>query len=189
MAAGNTTTQSLADSIETMIAEARIVREQAQVVTSSVDRHTLKNNTGTTWNEISLSALTAQAVTENTELDNPQQLADTLFSVEPVVSGIQTLITERTTLRISRKSVARTGVLAQNAIERKKEEDGLTVIAASANDFGAAGAALVTADIRGARYFVSSNTTEPAPPGQYVGIFHGFQIQDVETDILAPTGI
>lgn len=187
MAAGNTTTQSLADSLPTVIASARIVREQAQVMTSSVDRVTLTRGTGTGWNEVSLEQLTAQAVTENTELDNPQQLEDTLFTVTPTVVGIQTLITDRVALRISRNAFARTGRLAQNAIERKKDEDGLTAIDGATTQLGAAGAALTSGDIRAARYRISSNATEPAPPSQqYFGVFHGFQIRDWEEEILSP---
>jgi len=171
-----------------MIAEARIVREQAQVMTSSVDRVTLARNTGTVWNEISLEQLSAQAVTENTELDNPQQLEDTLFSVEPTVIGIQTLITDRVGIRISSKAFARTGRLAQNAIERKKDEDGLTAIDGFTTQLGAAGSALTSGHIRAARYRISSNQTEPAPPeNQYFGVFHGFQIKDWEDEILNPT--
>ena len=63
MASGRTTTDSLADSLPTAIAQARLVREKAGVMTSIVDKVTLAANTGTGWNEISLAALTAQAVT------------------------------------------------------------------------------------------------------------------------------
>ena len=85
MAVGNTVTDSLADSIPTMIASARIVREFAGVMPNLVDRQRLDENTGTVWNEVSMAKLSAQAVTENTELDNPQQMEDTLFSITPTV--------------------------------------------------------------------------------------------------------
>ena len=62
MASGNTITDSLEDSRETIIAAARIVREQKGVMPTLVDRETLARNTGTTWNEISLAQLTAQNV-------------------------------------------------------------------------------------------------------------------------------
>ena len=77
MAVGNTITDSLADSIPTMIASARIVREFAGVMPNLVDRQRLDENTGTVWNEVSMAKLSAQAVTESTELDNPQQMSDT----------------------------------------------------------------------------------------------------------------
>ena len=123
MAVGNTITDSLADSIPTMIASARIVREFAGVMPNLVDRQRLDENTGTVWNEVSMAKLSAQAVTENTELDNPQQMEDTLFSITPTVIGVHTVITDRVALRISANAYAQTGSLAQNAIERKKDQD------------------------------------------------------------------
>ncbi len=187
MAVGNTITQSLDDSIPTLIAEARIVREQAAVMTSSVDRVTLKRNTGTAWNEVALDALTAQAVTESTELDNPQQLSDTLFTVTPTVIGLQTLITNRVALRISANAFARTGVLAQNGIERKKDEDGLLILSGATTVLGTTNTALAVGEIRAGRYQISSNLTERAAPNSsYTAILHGFQIVDIETEILDP---
>ena len=46
MAAGDTTTQSLADSLPTVIAAARQVREQEGVVPNLVDKVTLGEGTG-----------------------------------------------------------------------------------------------------------------------------------------------
>lgn len=190
MPAGLTTTQSLDGSLPTLIMEARIIREQAAVMTSVVDRKTLGKGVGTKWNEVSLSQLTAQAVTENTELDNPQQLQDTLFTIEPTVIGLQTLITDRVADRITKNAYARTGKLAQNAIERKKDQDGLTILSGATTVLGTANTALAVGEIRAARYQISSNLTETAPDsGPYCAVLHGFQIVDIETEILdAPTG-
>ena len=98
MAVGNTITDSFADSIPTMIASARIVREFAGVMPHLVDRQRLDENTGTVGTEVSMAKLSAQAVTENTELDSPQQMEDTLFSITPTVIGVHTVITDRVAL-------------------------------------------------------------------------------------------
>lgn len=186
MASGPTVTDSLRDSIPTIVASARIVREFVGVMTRLVDRQTLTPNTGTIWNEISLAQLTAQAITETTELDNPQQLSDTLFTVTPTVIGLQTLITDRVGRRLSKKSIAKFGTLGQSAIERKKDEDGLTAIDGATDQFGSAGSSLVTGHIRAAHYQISSNATERGLP-PYHGVFHGFQIKDIEDEILQPS--
>jgi len=181
MASGNTITDSLADSIPTMIASARIVREFAGVMPNLVDRQRLDSNTGTTWNEVSMAKLTAQAITENTELDNPQQMEDTLFSVTPTVIGVHTIITDRVALRISANAYAQTGSLAQNAIERKKDQDGIIAIDGASNTLGTGGNALDTSDISSAAYQISSNTTEPAPADSPIhAVFHGFQLADID---------
>lgn len=85
MASGNTITASLNDSLPTVIASARIIREMVGVMPQLVDKVTLGEGIGLSWNEVSLSALTAVAVTETTTLDNPQQISDTLFTVTPTV--------------------------------------------------------------------------------------------------------
>ena len=186
MAIGNTITDSLADSIPTMIASARIVREFAGVMPNLVDRQRLDENTGTVWNEVAMSKLSAQAVSENTELDNPQQMEDTLMSITPTVIGVHTVITDRVALRISANAYAQTGSLAQNAIERKKDQDGLTAIDGATTALGAAGNALDSGEIAAAAYRITSNTTEPAPAGSPINaVFHGFQLKDIDDELIA----
>ena len=186
MAVGNTITDSLADSIPTMIASARIVREFAGVMPNLVDRQRLDENTGTVWNEVSMSKLSAQAVTESTELDNPQQMEDTLFSITPTVIGVHTVITDRVALRISANAYAQTGSLAQNAIERKKDEDGLTAIDGATTQLGAAGNGLDSGEIAAAAYRITSNTTEPAPANAPINaVHHGFCLKDIDDELIA----
>ena len=185
MAVGNTITDSLADSIPTMIASARIVREFAGVMPNLVDRQRLDENTGTIWNEVSMSKLSAQAVTENTELDNPQQMEDTLFSVTPTVIGVHTVITDRVALRISANAYAQTGSLAQNAIERKKDQDGITAVDGATTPLGGANA-LDSGEIAAAAYRITSNTTEPAPANAPINaIHHGFALKDIDDELIA----
>jgi len=187
MAVGNTITDSLADSIPTMIAAARIVREFAGVMPNLVDRQRLDENTGTVWNEVSMAKLSAQAVTESTELDNPQQMSDTLLSITPTVIGVHTVITDRVAMRISSNAYAQTGSLAQNAIERKKDIDGLTAIDGASSTMGDGTAALDTSDITSATYRITSNTTEPAPATAPISaVFHGFHLADIDTQLTTP---
>ncbi len=186
MAVGNTITDSLADSIPTMIASARIVREFAGVMPNLVDRQRLDENTGTVWNEVSMAKLSAQAVTENTELDNPQQMEDTLFSITPTVIGVHTVITDRVALRISANAYAQTGSLAQNAIERKKDQDGLTAIDGASVELGAAGNGLDSGEIAAAAYRITSNTTEPAPANAPINaVHHGFSLKDIDDELIS----
>ena len=189
MAVGNTITDSLADSIPTMIAAARIVREFVGVMPNLVDRQRLSENTGTVWNEVSMAKMSAQAITESTELDNPQQMSDTLLSITPTVIGVHTVLTDRVAMRISANAFAQTGSLAQNAIERKKDEDGLTAIDGAATEMGAEGAALDTSLIAHAVYRITSNTNEPAPASSPISaVFHGFQLADID-DQLTSAGV
>ena len=132
-----------------------------------------------------MAKLSAQAVTENTELDNPQQMEDTLFSITPTVIGVHTVITDRVALRISANAYAQTGSLAQNAIERKKDQDGITAIDGATTALGGANA-LDSGEIAAAAYRITSNTTEPAPANAPINaIHHGFALKDIDDELIA----
>lgn len=185
---GMTTTSALTDSLPKVISSARIVREFEGVMPQLVERHKLGEGIGLDWHEVSFAQLTAQAVSETTELDNPQQISDTDLSITPVVIGIQTRITDRVAARISKNAYAKIGGLAQNAIQRKKDEDGLTVLDSGATTASpGAGNALTSGNIAAAKYNISSNTTEPGNP-PYRCVLHGFQIKDIFDELVAGVG-
>ena len=74
MAAGDTITQSLADSLDTVVASARQIREYEGVMPNLVDKVTLSEGTGTSWREISMAALSAQNITETTTLEQDESI-------------------------------------------------------------------------------------------------------------------
>jgi len=185
---GWTTTSALADSLDDVRSSARIVREFEGVMPQLVDKVTLGEGIGTAWQEIKYDQLVAQAVTETTELDNPQQMVDSLISITPTVVGIETFITDRVQARISRIGFSKIGSLGQNAIQRKKDEDGLILFAsASTTTSPGAGVTLTSGYVAAASYNVTSNTTEPGhKPIRFVA--HGFQIKDLYDELVAGVG-
>lgn len=187
MAVGNTTTGSLADSLPTVIASARLVREQEGVMPQLVDKVTLGEGVGLSWNEISLAQLTAQSITETTELDNPQQLDDTLLTVTPTVVGIETVITDRVAARISKNVYAKLGSLAQNAVQRKKDEDGLSMLDSFSTSIGGAGTTLTSGHIGAAMAQIQGNSTEPGK-APFRCVLHPYQAHDIEDEIVAGVG-
>jgi hypothetical protein len=187
MASGNTTTGSLADSLQTVIASARIVREFEGVMPQLVEKQTLGEGIGLNWNEVSFAQLTAQDITETTELDNPQQVSDTLLTIIPTAAGIETCITDRVAARISKNAYARIGSLAQNAIQRKKDEDGLTVLDGFSNSYCGAGNTQTSGHIAAAVALIQGNTTEPGNP-PFRCVEHPYQIKDIEDEIIAGVG-
>jgi hypothetical protein len=187
MAVGKTITDSLADSLPTVVASARIVRENEGVMPQLVDRATLGQGTGISWNEVSLAQLTATAVTESTTLDNPQQLSDTLLTITPTSTAIHTLITDRVAVRISANSYAKTGSLAQNGIQRKKDEDGIASFAGATTTLCGTGTTLASGHINAGVVRISSNATEPGNP-PYYAVLHGYQIKDIQDELIAGVG-
>ncbi len=187
MASGDTTTSALTDSLPIMIASARQVREMEGVMPALVDKVTLDENTGLTWTEVSYAKLTATAVTETTVLDNPQQLSDTPFSITPTVVGIHTVITDRVARRLSAKAYAKAGGLAQNAIQRKKDIDLLTVLDGATVSQPGAGYTLTSGVISAMVRQITSNATEAGKPPIRC-VLHGYQIQDIDAELRAGVG-
>lgn len=188
MAGGWTITGSLEDSLDDVRSSARIVREQEGVMPQLVEKQTLGEGIGLSWQELKYDQLTAQAITETTDLDNPQQIADSLISVTPVVVGIETFLTDRVQARISKIGFSKIGQLGQNAIQRKKDEDGLVLFAsATSNADPGQGQTLASGYIAAAKYNISSNTTEPGKP-PYRCVLHGFQIKDLYDELVAGVG-
>ena len=187
MASGDTTTGALADSLPKIIASARIVREYEGVMPQLVEKQTLGEGTGLNWNEVKFDQLTAQDITETTVLDNPQQLSDSLLTITPTVAGIETVITDRVAARISKNAYAKIGSLAQNAIQRKKDEDGLTVLDGFSNEYCGAGNVLYPGHISAAMALIQGNATEAAKP-PFRCVLHPYQIKDIEDDIVAGVG-
>lgn len=188
MATGPTTTGSLTDSLPSIIADARIVREYEGTWQRTTDKRTLKSNTGLSWQEISLAQLAAQDITETTENDNAQQIADTIFSITPSMTQILVKITDRTYRRIASVVESKMGSLAGNAMARKKDEDYLGLF----STFGTgaspgSGNPLSFGHITAAVNRASSNTTEPTRSPIHA-ILHGFQIKDLQDEIVTGIG-
>ncbi len=188
MASGNTITSNLQDSLPEWIMKARQVREFEGVVPQLVERQKLGEGLGLTWHEVSFAKLNAQAITETTVLDNPQQLSDTDFAITPTMIGIQTLITDRVALRISKTALAKTGGLAQNAIQRKKNDDGITMFDGFSTSYpGSGSTTLASGHISSAIAVITGNSTEPGNP-PYRCVLHGFQLKDIDDEIVAGVG-
>lgn len=187
MAVGNTTTGSLADSLQLIIDSARLVREHEGVFMRTTETHTLEENTGLSWEEIRVNQLTAQNVTENTVLANPQQYSDALFALTPAVTGLTTIVTDRTYRRVASKTIAAMGPAAQNAIQRKKDQDYLTVLDGFTNSLAGAGTTLTSGHIAAAARRITSNEGEPGM-GEIFTVLHGFQIKDIQDEVVAGVG-
>ena len=187
MPTGTTTTGSLADSLPTSVDSARIVREFVGVMVRLSERHDKAKNQGLDWNEVSLEALTASAVTELTNNENFQQLVDTLLSITPTFTQVVMVITDRTKMRISANAAAQIGVLGQNAMNRKKDQDLLTVVQAATTDLGTTGTPMAASQVRAAVARIFGNSTEPAVSAVFT-VLHNFGIADIQEEVVAGVG-
>ena len=188
MASGLTTTSALNDSLPEWIFKARQIREHEGVMPQLVEKQTLGKGLGVTWHEVSFAKLTASSISETTELDNPQQLSDTDLAITPTVTGIHVRITDRVANRISKTAFAKTGGLAQNAIQRKKDEDGLVMLDGFATGQpNSNSATLASGHIAAGVARIQGNATEPGNP-PYRCVLHPYQIKDIQDEIVAGVG-
>ena len=187
MASAETTTSSLSDSLQTIIASARLTRIAEGVVKQFCDTVTLDENTGLSWHEISMAQITAQTITETTKLENPQELSDTKFSVTPTMIGCLYIITDRTKRRIASKVYSQIGQLGQMAIETKNDVDGLTMLDAATTSLCGAGTTLTSGYITAAATRIAGNATEPWS-GSLCAILHPYQVKDLKDEIIAGVG-
>jgi len=187
MPSGDTLTAALADSLDDVRASARNVREYEGVMPQLVDKVTLGAGVGLSWNEVSYDQLVASAITESTRSSNPQQIVDTLLTITPTVSQISTMISDRVAERISKKGFAKLGGLAMNAVQRKKDEDGLTTLDGATTSLSGAGTTLTSGVIASASYRITSNTVEPGHDPIRT-VLHGFQLKDIHDEITAGVG-
>ena len=185
--AGYTTTGSLADSMDTVVDSARVIRDYEGPITQLCDVVTLEEGKGLAWDEILLARLTAHRLTENTIQSNYQQYSDTKISITPTIVGLATVITDRTRARVSKKTLAQLGAASQHALQLLKDQDGITVLDGASTSLGGAGTTLTSGLINAAVRRITSNATEPGePPIYFVG--HGYQIKDLEDELRAGIG-
>lgn len=196
MASGETTSGSLADSLPTVVADARIIREYEGTWMRTCDVRTQEEGTGLNWIENSLAQLAAMDVTETTNNENAQQLVDTLLQVEPTMVQILVKITDRTYRKIAKVVSSKFGSLAGNAMARKKDEDYLSLFSGfSGGADPGAGNAMTSGHISAAKSQITSNVTEGSTSPIF-GVLHGYQLKDILDEIVTgnvtypvPTGM
>jgi|TARA_R110000765_G_scaffold201113_1_gene306527 hypothetical protein len=142
---------------------------------------------GLNWNEVAYAKLTAQAISETQEYDNPQEITDSIITITPTVIGIETIVTDRTKLRISQNALGEQAGLAQNAIERKRDVDLLSAFSGATTTLAGTGTTLTTGHISAAGVRVQGNTTEPWD-GPRVAVLHSFQVKDLFDEAVSGFG-
>ena len=186
MATGENITTALADALDTVIGSARIVAEQKGVVKNLCDHQRLGEGVGTDWKEIDWEKLTASAISESQYENNPQQFNLTPRTVTPSLVSIQTIITDKVYRNLNKQALAKMTILAQNAVERKIDLDGLTVFDGGTS-IGGAGVIPTTGHIGAAIVQITSNPTEPSSSPIAV-VLHGYQIHALRNELLAGIG-
>ena len=184
MVQGPTTTGSLADSQETIIADARMRRQDGTIMVNVVDNVKLKKNTGLSYNEIVTEDLDAQDIDENTVLENFQQYVDVILTITPTIIGLATFVTDKARNRLSSETLGQLGKQPQNAIEERKDKDGIAILdTLSGRSIAGAGTTLTQGHISAheAQNSVGGGNEPWTGPQVFVG--HSYQIKDLTDEL------
>lgn len=188
MATGETTTGSLSGALPSIVADCRIVKENEGTWQRTCDIRRQTPNTGLSWTEFSLNQLTRQDITETTTNNNFQQLSGSLQAIEPTMNQIIIKITDRTYRKIAAVVESKVGGLAGNAMNRGDDEDYLALFSTFATTCSpGSGNPLSFGHIAAAKNNATSNVTEPSTAECYT-VLHGFQIKDIQDEVLAGVG-
>lgn len=174
MATGQTTYATLSGELAPkFIAPARMTLEQKGVMEQLVDSETLPDGEGEDFNTPKFGTLTAQAVTEGIELNNPQLLSTTSSKITPGEVGIEVLITDKTQRALKGNIIARAGELMGDAMARKLDQDLLGLLDGFSTSLVGANTALKPGYISAGFANITGNTTEPGQPPVYT-VLHPF---------------
>ena len=188
MASGDTFTSTVSEGLPTTIASARTTREYpADVMLKACTLETLTEGTGTSWREFLAAQLTASHYGETDIIDNPQAIDGSILSATPQLASIQTFIGKRVAARLDKKAFGTFGQLAQQAIQRLKAQDGIGIFATFTTTLAGTGTTLTSGHIMAGVRRITSDADEPGPL-PVVAVLHGFQIHDLQTEILSGIG-
>lgn len=187
--AGETTVAQLDASLNSIIASARSVRENALGFTATVRKEMLEEGTGVAWQEVVIGRLNTQPVGETQRLDNPQAFVDTLFQIEPTAIGIHIVITPKVQTQISKKVLAQLGGLMQNAIQRQKDVDGFALYDTATFSQPGAGATLQASVLAALSAQILGNATEGVDESEPLHCWlNPFQMYDLMAELASPLG-
>src|SRR3990167_1810969 len=128
MAVGESVSASLGEALPSIIADARIIREQKSGTwerTTEVKRQAEGEGLNYQW--FLINQIDAQGITETTNNQNFQQFAGNVQSTEPQMTQVIIKITDRTYRKVSKNVTSKLGSLAGNAMARKKNKDYLSL--------------------------------------------------------------
>ena len=187
MASGTTTTSVIADTIPTIIEEARFPQMFKAVMASLVWNIPKELHKGSTVNVPYWGTVTAQSLTEGVDMSSPTKMADTLVTITPGEVGAQILVTWKV-VRDNQESVIRAaGRILGDAYEKKRDEDLLGELDDGTNSLGS-GSTATLGQIAAAVAILEGNAESAGGPAPkpYVLVHHPYVLLDF-VDVFTPT--
>lgn len=180
---------NLSEGLNVMVAKARMVRDQESVMARTCDVQRLAEGTGVAWREVRSERLVAQNITDTTELRNPQQYELNLIEFEPTQIGLNVVLTDRVRRRLDRKAFGVLGGQQSQAMDKKKDTDGLAIIDSAPVSLGGAGQTFVSGFISASTARIRGNNVETGiGQGPLNGVLHPYHITAIEDELKGGIG-
>src|SRR3990167_978920 len=176
LAGTSTSGQALDGSLNTILSEFRMLRDETGVARKCATKMSLAPHTGTAKNIVNYGRLTAYSLTDGVDMQQAQSLADTTTSYTPAEVGVQVVIARTTLSRVADPDLLRrTGRMMNNAYDLKEDADGcaqfssfVPIVGSTATVFGIGSALAMSARLR-----IGNDRTNPEPaPLPHYGILH-----------------
>lgn len=185
MATGATSTSTLDNILPTYLGPARYTLQHKGVTQNLIEKITLPDNEGLTYNLPKLGQIVAQSVAEGVDLQNPQIISDTVLQITPAKIGVQVLMTDDAARKTQSGFARKAGKIMGDAMMKLKEQTLVTLFDGFSVSLPGANTAVTHAHISAARTRIQvGGTTTPEPgTGPFRAVLHSNQIHSIITTI------
>lgn len=168
--------QALDSSLNTIISEFKMLRDETGVCRKTATTYTLDPHTGVSKNVLNYGRVTAYDLADGVDMAQAQTLADTNTAYTPNEAGCQVLLPKSTMRRVADPDLLRrTGRIMNNAYDLKEDADGALQFASFVPIVGAAGTVVRVGHILAAtsRVRIGNNRANPEPaPAPWFTVLH-----------------
>ncbi len=181
-----TTDAVMADTVPTVLESARFTEQFMAEMSALVWNIRKQLHDGKNVNLPYFGTVTASALTEAVDMTVSQTMADTLVTITPAEVGCKIILTDKVVRDDKEDIKAAAGRILGNAMEVKRDQDLLLLLASGTNSLGAGGT-LTMGMLAAARAILKGNPVSsggPAPGGLAI-VHHPYVTLDI-VDILTP---
>lgn len=186
MVTGINSTLNIDNVVRPMLAESRLTIEQVPVMKQLVRVERIPKGQGGAYRLPKWGTLPdAGDLVEGMDISQSQQLSDTLQTFTPTEVGHQVIITHRAMETLRDDIMRQAGRQMGDALQRRIDKDGLTMLDGFSVALGTAGTALNWEHIAAAEVAImGGGANEPAPAAAPVyGVFHPYQLHPLAKDL------
>lgn len=180
-----TTTSVMADTVPTVLENARFTSEFVAEMSALVWNIRKKLHDGKNVNIPTFGTVTARSLTEGIDNVTSETMSDSLVTITPAEVGCKLILTDKLVRDDNEDIKAAAGRILGNAMEVKRDQDLLGQFASAATTVGSATATL--GELAAARAIIKGNPVSSGGPGpgSLVIVHHPYVTLDL-VDVLTP---